>query len=150
MLKPNSRSINTYWTVNNDLMKGSRNLILVNGETEVLPGIAVVHTGGHNGGHQIVCMEAQEGKALHLADLLPTHAHVNPLWVIAYDNYPMDSIAMKERWITGGAVTEFGSRFIMMQRYPALRRGALAESFFSNDHISIQPSNLSRKGESVP
>jgi hypothetical protein len=30
--------------------------------------------------------------ALHLADLLPTHAHFNPLWVMAYDNYPLDAI----------------------------------------------------------
>ena len=40
--------------------------------------------------------------ALHLGDLLPTHAHANPLWVMAYDNYPMDSIAMKEKWIKKG------------------------------------------------
>jgi glyoxylase-like metal-dependent hydrolase (beta-lactamase superfamily II) len=102
VLKPNSRNINTFWAVNKDLMKGSRNLFLVNGEAEVVPGITVVHTGGHNGGHQIVRIESQKEKALHLADLLPTHAHVNPLWIMAYDNYPMDSIAMKERWITAG------------------------------------------------
>jgi hypothetical protein len=40
--------------------------------------------------------------ALHLADLLPTHAHFNPLWIMAYDNYPMDSIARKEEWIKYG------------------------------------------------
>ncbi len=47
--------------------------------------------------HQIVTMESRGEKALHLADILPTHAHANPLWVMAYDNYPLDSIAMKEK-----------------------------------------------------
>ena len=88
VLNPNIRSINTYWPVNNELLRGSRNLELVDGRPEIVPGISVIHTGGHNGGHQIVTMESKGEKALHLGDLLPTHAHVNPLWVMAYDNYP--------------------------------------------------------------
>ena len=28
---------------------------------------------------------------------MPTHAHSNPLWVLAYDDYPMDSIFAKEK-----------------------------------------------------
>ncbi len=102
VMNPNIRNINTYWPVNNELMKGKKNLELVEGESEVVPGIKVVHTGGHNTGHQIVLMESRGEKAMHLADLLPTHAHANPLWIMAYDNFPMDSIAMKEKWIKEG------------------------------------------------
>jgi glyoxylase-like metal-dependent hydrolase (beta-lactamase superfamily II) len=102
VLSPNIRSINTYWPVNNELMKGNKNLELVSGEAEIVQGISVVHTGGHNGGHQIVKMQSGTETALHLGDLLPTHAHANPLWVMAYDNYPMESIAMKERWLKIG------------------------------------------------
>jgi len=102
VMHPNSRSINTYWPINNELMKGSNNLELVEGDVEVSPGISAVHTGGHNNGHQIVRLESRGVKALHLADLLPTHAHVNPLWIMAYDNYPMDAIALKEQWIKTG------------------------------------------------
>ncbi|HIZ54142.1 MAG TPA: MBL fold metallo-hydrolase, partial [Candidatus Enterococcus avicola] len=29
--------------------------------------------------------------------LMPTHAHQNPLWVLAYDDYPMTSIFAKDR-----------------------------------------------------
>ena len=103
VLNPNSRTINTYWPANNELMRTSRNLQLVEGRHEVVPGISVVHTGGHNGGHQIVAMESQGEKALHLGDLLPTHAHANPLWVMAYDNFPLETIAAKEQWIKRGA-----------------------------------------------
>jgi glyoxylase-like metal-dependent hydrolase (beta-lactamase superfamily II) len=102
VLKPNIRSVNTYWPLNIELLKDSNRLNLVNGTAEVVPGISVVHTGGHNGGHQIVMLESKGEKALHLGDLLPTHAHANPLWVMAYDNYPMESIALKEQWIKQG------------------------------------------------
>jgi glyoxylase-like metal-dependent hydrolase (beta-lactamase superfamily II) len=106
VLSPNKRSINTYWPVNIELMKGSDNLELVSGEAEVVPGISVAHTGGHNNGHQIVRMKSQGETALHLGDLLPTHAHANPLWVMAYDNYPLDSIAMKEKWLKIGEAAD--------------------------------------------
>ncbi|MEK6744885.1 MAG: MBL fold metallo-hydrolase [Nitrospirota bacterium] len=102
VLKPNIRSVNTYWQVNIETLKDSGRLQLVNGAAEVVPGISVVHTGGHNGGHQIVTIESKGEKALHLGDLLPTHAHANPLWIMAYDNFPMDSIALKEQWIKQG------------------------------------------------
>jgi glyoxylase-like metal-dependent hydrolase (beta-lactamase superfamily II) len=102
VLNPNIRSINTYWPVNNELLRGSGNLELVEGEADIAAGIRVVRTGGHNSGHQLVIMDSGGERAYHLGDLLPTHAHVNPLWVMAYDNYPMDSIYMKEKWISAG------------------------------------------------
>lgn len=102
VLHPNIRNINTYWPINNELVKGHGNLELVEGDVEVVPGIRLAHTAGHNNGHQVVQMESRGEKALHLADLLPTHAHSNPLWVMAYDNYPMDAIAEKEAWMRKG------------------------------------------------
>src|SRR5512139_3689928 len=59
VLNPNIRNINTYWPVNNELMRGSANLELFEGEREVLPGISVIHTGGHNNGHQIVKLSSK-------------------------------------------------------------------------------------------
>lgn len=106
VLNPNIRTINTYWPLNNELMRTSTNLVLVDGHYEVTPGITVVHTGGHNGGHQIVTLESKGEKALHLGDLLPTHAHANPLWVMAYDNFPMESIALKEQWMKKGVAED--------------------------------------------
>jgi glyoxylase-like metal-dependent hydrolase (beta-lactamase superfamily II) len=102
VLNPNSRTISTYWPVNNELLRGNDRLELVEGDAEVLPGITVYLTAGHNGGHQIVELASKGETALHLGDLLPTHAHSNPLWVMAYDNYPMDAIALKEQWILSG------------------------------------------------
>ncbi|MED4313133.1 MBL fold metallo-hydrolase, partial [Heyndrickxia coagulans] len=46
-----------------------------------------------------VMAESGGEKWIHMADLLPTHAHRNPLWVMAYDDYPMTSIFQKQKWI---------------------------------------------------
>lgn len=93
---PNRRSINTFWTVNYEVLLNSGQLELVDGEVEIFTGVKVSLTAGHNGGHQVVYIESNGEKALHMGDLMPTHAHYNPLWVMAYDNYPLDSIAKKE------------------------------------------------------
>lgn len=97
VLNPTIRSINTYWPMNYELLKGSANLELIEGEAEVVRGVRAILTGGHSRGHQIVRMESDNQLAVHLGDLLPTHAHFNPLWVMAYDNFPLESIGQKEK-----------------------------------------------------
>jgi glyoxylase-like metal-dependent hydrolase (beta-lactamase superfamily II) len=99
VLLPNKRSVHTYWPINSETLGRSGNLVLVDGKAEPVPGITVHLTGGHTRGHQIIVMESEGKKAVHLGDLLPTHAHFNPLWVTAYDNFPLDSIRMKEHYL---------------------------------------------------
>jgi glyoxylase-like metal-dependent hydrolase (beta-lactamase superfamily II) len=95
VLNPSRRSINTYWAINYETLKESGNIELVDGEVDVVEGVKAIHTGGHNRGHQIVRLESSGEVAMHLGDLLPTHAHFNPLWVMAYDNFPLDAIRLK-------------------------------------------------------
>jgi glyoxylase-like metal-dependent hydrolase (beta-lactamase superfamily II) len=96
VLSPTIRSKHTYWSVNYELLRESGRLMPVDGTHEIVKGVKVVPTGGHTRGHQIVVLESGGQKALHMADLLPLHTHFNPLWVMAYDNYPMDVIHQKE------------------------------------------------------
>jgi len=98
VLNPNKRSINTYWPDNVSVLKESSNLTLIDGKKKIVKGITVIQTGGHTRGHQIVRIESDGETALHLGDLLPTHAHYNPLWIMAYDNFPLDAVRMKEEW----------------------------------------------------
>ena len=46
-------------------------------------------------GHSIFTIEHEGETFIHLADIMPTHAHANVLWVLAYDDYPMTSIVAK-------------------------------------------------------
>ena len=102
VLHPNIRSENTYWEQNFSKLKGSENLQLVEGDFEVCKGINVLHTGGHTRGHQVVRIQSGKQVAYHLADLLPTHVHFNPLWIMAYDNFPMDVIFLKQEYEARG------------------------------------------------
>lgn len=96
---PNARSKHTYWSHNWELLAASDRIRFVTGGEEIAPGVRVHHTGGHTRGHMVVEMIGTDQTAYHLADLLPTHAHTNPLWVTAYDNFPLDSVVQKEHWL---------------------------------------------------
>lgn len=95
---PNKRSASAYWPENFTGLVEGKNLRLVEGEIEVVPGIRLARTGGHTRGHQAVWLESDGQTALHLGDLLPMPAYSNPLWITAYDNFPLDSIAAKEQF----------------------------------------------------
>lgn len=95
MRNPNIRSKSTYWKENWEAIQSQ---VIPFDEKWALGAISMFHTGGHSNGHSILLIEDQGEMAIHMADLMPTHAHRNPLWVMAYDDYPMDSIAAKEKW----------------------------------------------------
>lgn len=99
MRQPNIRSRNTYWKEN---WEAIQNQVVVFDEEWQMDGIKMIHTGGHSNGHCIIEMEDQDQHIIHMADLMPTHAHQNVLWVMAYDDYPMDSIDAKQQWLTWG------------------------------------------------
>lgn len=96
---PNIRSKHAYFPENWQAIEALGLIAPVSGTVELCPGVQVISTGGHSQGHQIIRMESEGQVALHMADLLPTHAHLNPLWVMAYDDYPMDSIMAKQAWL---------------------------------------------------
>lgn len=98
-LSPNVRSAHAYWPENWQVIEAAGLIDPADGEREIVPGVKVIPTGGHTKGHQAILIQSEGQSALHLGDLLPTHAHLNPLWVMAYDDYPMDSITAKAHWI---------------------------------------------------
>jgi glyoxylase-like metal-dependent hydrolase (beta-lactamase superfamily II) len=97
---PDRRSSNTYFTENFIGLESSGLLQLVEDDVAIEAGVALRHTGGHTRGHQIVEISGQSDCAVHLADMMPTHAHANPLWIMAYDDFPLDVIAQKERLLS--------------------------------------------------
>ncbi len=103
ILRPGPRTGQSYWPENFVGLRPGENLRLVDGTAEILPGITLAHTGGHTRGHQAVWLRDRGGVALHLGDLLPNHAHGNPLWVTPFDNFPLDSVEQKERLLRRAA-----------------------------------------------
>lgn len=98
--QPNRRAKSTYWPENFSLLKKKGKLQLFSGNREVISGVKLIHTGGHTRGHQLVELCSNGETAAHLGDLYPTHAHTNPLWIMAYDNFPLEVIDRKEEYFT--------------------------------------------------
>jgi glyoxylase-like metal-dependent hydrolase (beta-lactamase superfamily II) len=68
------------------------------GEREVLPGVSVVPTGGHSTGHQAIVVRGGGAGARTLAffgDLCMRPWSANPRWVTSFDDFPLDSVAVK-------------------------------------------------------
>jgi glyoxylase-like metal-dependent hydrolase (beta-lactamase superfamily II) len=119
MREPNIRSRNTYWKENWESI--SHQVRTFDDELEVLPGLRMVHTGGHSDGHSIIVLEHEGETFIHMADIMPTHAHKNPLWVLAYDDYPMTSIQAKDKWINEAIENEYWFLFYHDAVYRALK-----------------------------
>lgn len=94
MRNPNIRSKNTYWKENWEAVE--EQVRTYEKQLEILPGLKMIHTGGHSDGHAIMHLEHNGEHFYHLADIYATTAYANPLWVMAYDDYPMDSIFAKK------------------------------------------------------
>lgn len=99
MRNPNVRSKSTYWKEN---WQGIEQQVEAFEKEWSFGPLKMIHTGGHSDGHSILIIEDGDSTVVHMADIMPTHAHQNPLWVMAYDDYPMDSIFAKQKWLEYG------------------------------------------------
>src|SRR5204863_3835579 len=73
-------------------------LQLVDEDQTIMPGVKVRHTGGHTMHHQMIVIESGGKTAAFVADLMPTTAHVPDAWIMAYDLFPMDTLAAKKQF----------------------------------------------------
>lgn len=104
----NERTKASYLKENFMPVKESGQLMLVDGNYEVLPGIKVIMTNGHTKGHQSVLIESKGEKAIYLGDLIPTASHIKIPYIAAYDLFPLAVVekkkeileqAIKEKWL---------------------------------------------------
>lgn len=119
MRNPNIRSKNTYWEINwqpiiNQVQTFEK-------EIEIIPGLRLIHTSGHSEGHSILIFEDGEECFIHMADLMPTHAHQPVLWALAYDDYPVTSVHQKEKWMEKGYMKNAWFTFYHDTYYRAIK-----------------------------
>ena len=74
-------------------------LQLVDEDRTIMPGVRVRRTGGHTMHHQMIAIESGGRTAAFVADLMPTTAHLGEAWIMAYDLYPMDTLAAKKAFV---------------------------------------------------
>ena len=88
----------SYLTDNYDPLVANGQAILLEGAAEIVPGVRVELFPGHTDHHQVVIVESQGKTAAYVGDLIPSTAHLNPTWVMAYDLAPITSIENRKRY----------------------------------------------------
>ena len=93
-------------------MRQSGQWKLISGDTEILPGISVVRTPGHNTSIQAVQLTGGGKTVFFVADLFPTRHHLPLAWIMAYDLYPLQTLETKRKWmrtiVEDGWIVVFG------------------------------------------
>jgi glyoxylase-like metal-dependent hydrolase (beta-lactamase superfamily II) len=107
--QPSERDAISFKSENYDPLVESGQMTLLRGGEEIVPGISVKTCPGHTAHMQAVIVSSGGLTACYISDLIPTSAHINITWGMAFDLYPLDTIesrkkyyaqAIPERWLT--------------------------------------------------
>jgi glyoxylase-like metal-dependent hydrolase (beta-lactamase superfamily II) len=102
-------------------------LDLLEGDTDVAPGVRVKVTDGHSNGHQVVLVEGGGERIAYMGDLVPTPYHLPLASIAAFDHSPNDTLAGKRELLNmavdGGWLMVFGHAFTQRAGYLDKRNG---------------------------
>jgi len=99
----------SYISDNYDPLIDRSQMQLLQGDGEIVPGISVGLFPGHTAYMQAVVVSSGGKTACYISDLIPTSAHVDLTWVMAFDLFPLMTIdsrgryysqALPEKWLT--------------------------------------------------
>ncbi len=96
---PNERTRASYMKENYIPIENSGQLVLVEGDYEIIPGVKVINTIGHTKGHQSVLIESEGKKAIYWGDFMPTSAHIRIPYHTSFDLYPMELVELKKKYL---------------------------------------------------
>jgi glyoxylase-like metal-dependent hydrolase (beta-lactamase superfamily II) len=87
----------SYLSENYDPLIQAGKMHLLQGDQELLPGISVKVYPGHTRHMQAVMLKSQGKRACYVSDLIPTTAHLDLTWVMAFDLFPLETIESRKR-----------------------------------------------------
>jgi glyoxylase-like metal-dependent hydrolase (beta-lactamase superfamily II) len=99
----------SYISENYDPVIASGQMQLLRGDHEIVPGVSVQVFPGHTRHMQAVIISSGGRTACYISDLIPTTAHLDLNWVMAFDLFPLETIesrkqyysrAIPEKWLT--------------------------------------------------
>lgn len=91
------------------------------GETELIPGVAASVTGGHTADHQIAIVRSGGESFVHLADIVPTRSHMRGPWNQAYDLDAIRTMEQKAHYLARAAAEHWWISFAHDERVFAAR-----------------------------
>jgi len=134
-MHPNERTRATYSAINYEPLLKSGHLMLLDGDTEIVPGVKTVVTPGHTPGHQSVLFESKDQHALFVSDLASYAVHFEKLgWMTAYDVEPLVTLETKRKWQQWAVDT---GGLLIFQHDPNVMAGCLVED--AQGHRRIEP-----------
>jgi glyoxylase-like metal-dependent hydrolase (beta-lactamase superfamily II) len=99
----------SYMSENYDPLIRTGQMELLQGDHQIAPGISVKVFPGHTQYMQAVVIKSGGHTACYISDLIPTSAHIDLTWVMAFDLLPLQTIesrkryyaqAIPEKWLT--------------------------------------------------
>ena len=81
-------------------LEESHQLELLDGDTEIAPGVWLKVTGGHTSGHQMAFIDSGDPLVAYLGDALPTPHHLPLPYGTAWDTYPLDTLKCKRQFLS--------------------------------------------------
>lgn len=88
----------SYISENYDPLIESGQMRLLEGDAKIAPGISTRTYSGHTRSMQAIMLESDGQTACYISDLIPTTAHLDLTWGMAFDLYPLETIANKKRF----------------------------------------------------
>jgi glyoxylase-like metal-dependent hydrolase (beta-lactamase superfamily II) len=88
----------SYLTDNYDPLVRNGQAVILDGDSDIVPGISVQLYPGHTAFHMVVILESDGKRACYVGDLIPTSAHLQPTWVMGYDLDPIACIDNRHRF----------------------------------------------------
>ncbi|MCU1382738.1 MAG: Methylmalonyl-CoA epimerase [Acidobacteria bacterium] len=132
---PHARNRASYLADNYAPLADAGVLQLVDDDATIMPGVKVRRTGGHCMHHQMVLIESKGRTAAFVADLIPTTAHLPDAWIMGFDLYPMDTLAVKQQFLKQAIEQD---TLVFFEHDPALAAGYIREQ---NGTRFVQPAS---------
>ena len=121
---PHERNRASYFAENYVPLQQAGVVQFVDGGDEILPGVRFRRTGGHTRWHQMITIASGGKTAVFAADLLPTTAHVDVPWIMAYDLYPMETLEFKHAFVPEAIEREY---LIFFEHDPLVAAGYIRQ-----------------------
>jgi glyoxylase-like metal-dependent hydrolase (beta-lactamase superfamily II) len=98
-MRPNERTRASYLPKNYQPLVESGQMRLLDGDTDIVPGVRCVTTPGHTPGHMSVVIKSGGQTALYACDLASFAIHFEKLgWMTAFDVEPLVTLETKRHW----------------------------------------------------
>jgi glyoxylase-like metal-dependent hydrolase (beta-lactamase superfamily II) len=95
---PSERDAISFISENYDPLVESGQMTLLSGGEEIVPGISAKTFPGHTAHMQAVIVRSIGQTACYISDLIPTSAHLDLAWGMAFDLYPLQTIESRKQY----------------------------------------------------